>query len=256
MNDSPRADLRQPVREHQLGLVAGRRADLEQPVHVTRPDEDVEVLGGPVDPGLVHERKRPADQERHLRSGEHFHRLAVERPGGRVDQRLRGRERHPVSSCRNPLYRRPRSAGCAEITAATLRPALIGAMTKTPGAVRVAAVGDLHFGRADGPPLRPALRPVAEEADVLALCGDLTDTGEPEEARALARVLATAKIPIGRGARQPRFRIRQGGRGQPDPVRRGRARARRQQLRDLRGRLRGGEGVRRRVRAAGAGAVG
>src|SRR3954467_6221696 len=68
-------------------------------------------------------------------------------------------------------------------------------MTKTPGAVRIAAVGDLHFGRADGPPLRALFGAVVEQADVLALCGDLTDTGEPEEARALARVLATASVP-------------------------------------------------------------
>jgi Icc-related predicted phosphoesterase len=69
-------------------------------------------------------------------------------------------------------------------------------MTKTPGKVRIAAVADLHFGRAEyGPPLRALFGEVVEQADVLALCGDLTDTGEPEEARALARVLATASIP-------------------------------------------------------------
>ena len=102
-----RADLGQPVREHQLGLVARRGADLEQPVHVARPDEDVEILGGPVDARLVHERERAADQERHLRPGEHLHRLAVERPGRGVDQRLRGREGHRVASCRNPSYPAP-----------------------------------------------------------------------------------------------------------------------------------------------------
>ncbi len=69
-------------------------------------------------------------------------------------------------------------------------------MTKTPGRVRIAAVGDLHFGRAGyNPPLRTLFGEVVEQADVLALCGDLTDTGEPEEARALARALAAATIP-------------------------------------------------------------
>ena len=69
-------------------------------------------------------------------------------------------------------------------------------MTKMPGRVRIAAVGDLHFGRAEyGPPLRALFGAVVEEADVLALCGDLTDTGEPEEARALARALSAASIP-------------------------------------------------------------
>ena len=69
-------------------------------------------------------------------------------------------------------------------------------MTKSPGRVRIAAVGDLHFGRAGaGPPLRTLFSQVVERADVLALCGDLTDTGEPDEAKALARALAAATIP-------------------------------------------------------------
>jgi Icc-related predicted phosphoesterase len=69
-------------------------------------------------------------------------------------------------------------------------------MAKTPGKVRIAAVADLHFGRTGhGPPLRSLFGEVVEQADVLALCGDLTDSGEPDEARALARALATATIP-------------------------------------------------------------
>jgi Icc-related predicted phosphoesterase len=70
-------------------------------------------------------------------------------------------------------------------------------MTQGKRTVRVAAAGDLHFGRADhGVLLRPLFAEVAERADVLALCGDLTDTGEPEEARGLARVLTSVTIPI------------------------------------------------------------
>jgi Icc-related predicted phosphoesterase len=63
--------------------------------------------------------------------------------------------------------------------------------------VRVAATGDLHFGRADHvTALRPLFAGVADRADVLVLCGDLTDTGDPEEARGLARVLSAVTIPI------------------------------------------------------------
>jgi Icc-related predicted phosphoesterase len=69
-------------------------------------------------------------------------------------------------------------------------------MTKIPGKVRIAAVGDLHFGRTGhGPPLRTLFADVVERADILALCGDLTDSGEPDEARALTRALASATIP-------------------------------------------------------------
>jgi Icc-related predicted phosphoesterase len=69
-------------------------------------------------------------------------------------------------------------------------------MTKTTERVRIAAVADLHFGRAgSGPPLRALFDDLAERADVLALCGDLTDSGDPEEARGLARLLASATVP-------------------------------------------------------------
>jgi Icc-related predicted phosphoesterase len=70
-------------------------------------------------------------------------------------------------------------------------------MSRTPGVVRLAAVADIHLGRAGyGPPLQPLLAQIPEQADILALCGDLTDRGEPEEARQLARALASVGVPI------------------------------------------------------------
>lgn len=70
-------------------------------------------------------------------------------------------------------------------------------MVKTPGVVRVAAVGDIHLGRAAyGPPVQTLFAQIAEQADVLALCGDLTDRGEPEEGRQLGRALATVGVPV------------------------------------------------------------
>ena len=70
-------------------------------------------------------------------------------------------------------------------------------MAKTPGVVRVAALADIHLGRAGyGPPLQTWLAQVAEAADILALCGDLTDRGEPDEARQLARALASVGVPM------------------------------------------------------------
>ncbi len=64
--------------------------------------------------------------------------------------------------------------------------------------VRVAALGDLHCGRATPPgSLQPLLARLSDSADVLLLCGDLTDYGLAEEARALTKELtATVKIPI------------------------------------------------------------
>ena len=49
--------------------------------------------------------------------------------------------------------------------------------------VRVAAVGDIHCTKNSQGVLQPLYAAVAEQADVLVLCGDLTDYGLPEEAR-------------------------------------------------------------------------
>ncbi|MGH7519185.1 MAG: metallophosphoesterase family protein [Gemmatimonadales bacterium] len=62
--------------------------------------------------------------------------------------------------------------------------------------LRIAAVGDLHLGRTSASVLQTLLERVAAEADVLALCGDLTDNGQPAEARQLARELAGVKVPL------------------------------------------------------------
>jgi Icc-related predicted phosphoesterase len=63
--------------------------------------------------------------------------------------------------------------------------------------IRLAAIGDMHYGRTATPgSLQPLLAQITEEADILVLCGDLTDYGLPEEARAFARELtSTVKIP-------------------------------------------------------------
>lgn len=63
--------------------------------------------------------------------------------------------------------------------------------------VRVAAVGDLHCGKSAQGTLQPLLAQITENADVLVLCGDLTDYGLPEEADILANELkAAVKIPV------------------------------------------------------------
>lgn len=64
-------------------------------------------------------------------------------------------------------------------------------------AIRVAAVGDLHCAKDSRGALAPLLTEVALSADVLALCGDLTDYGLPEEAHVLVQELrAVGKIPV------------------------------------------------------------
>jgi Icc-related predicted phosphoesterase len=62
--------------------------------------------------------------------------------------------------------------------------------------VRIAAVADLHFTRTSQGAYQPLFARVTDEADVLVVCGDLTDYGLAEEARLLAKeITSSLKIP-------------------------------------------------------------
>jgi Icc-related predicted phosphoesterase len=65
-------------------------------------------------------------------------------------------------------------------------------MPTTPGIVRIAAMSDIHVTKTSQGALTSVFAQVSERADVLVMCGDLTDYGLPEEARVLARDVATA----------------------------------------------------------------
>lgn len=62
--------------------------------------------------------------------------------------------------------------------------------------VRVAAVGDLHCTKSMEGELQSLFSEAGNSADILLLCGDLTDYGLPEEAQVLAAELSVVKIPI------------------------------------------------------------
>lgn len=62
--------------------------------------------------------------------------------------------------------------------------------------LKIAAVGDLHGHEASKGLHASLFRQVSENADVLLLCGDLSNNGLPEEAKNLAYDLANAHIPI------------------------------------------------------------
>jgi Icc-related predicted phosphoesterase len=65
------------------------------------------------------------------------------------------------------------------------------------GRVRIAAVGDLHYAQSLDPGLRDMFARAGREADVLLLCGDITDHGLPEEAHGLAREIhSSVGIPV------------------------------------------------------------
>ncbi len=171
------------------------------------------------------------------------HRRMLEEAIAALDQQL-DRSRDPEST-------RPYSSVCI------LLPPHGRTMRSARNVVRIAAIGDLHYSRnAVAGSLQPLLSQINESADILVICGDLTDYGLAEEARALARELTVAQDSHRRRARQPRLRVVAAGRDASDPHRCRCHVSRRRQHRDPRHRIRRRQRIRRRLRAARARAVG
>ena len=62
--------------------------------------------------------------------------------------------------------------------------------------LRIAAVGDLHFDGTRSGTLREMFADVQRHADVLALCGDMTTHGQPEQMTAFVNELTGVRIPV------------------------------------------------------------
>jgi Icc-related predicted phosphoesterase len=62
--------------------------------------------------------------------------------------------------------------------------------------MRVAAIGDLHVQESDEAPYRELFTEIAQHADVLLLCGDLTNFGKEKEADILAEDIKSCTIPV------------------------------------------------------------
>ena len=63
--------------------------------------------------------------------------------------------------------------------------------------LRIAAVADIHYGKHSRGTLHDAFAQISQQADVLLLCGDLTDYGLPEEAEELVADLRSAvRVPM------------------------------------------------------------
>jgi Icc-related predicted phosphoesterase len=66
----------------------------------------------------------------------------------------------------------------------------------TDGILKVAAIGDLHVTESMEHGFRDLFAEISDQADVLVLCGDLTDFGKASEAEILAEELRTCSIPM------------------------------------------------------------
>ena len=75
-------------------------------------------------------------------------------------------------------------------------PANDAAGTRNGRPLRLAAIGDLHVGENAERPYRELFARISQEADVLALCGDLTNFGKSSEAEILAEDLRVCTIPV------------------------------------------------------------
>ena len=68
--------------------------------------------------------------------------------------------------------------------------------TTSNGKLKVAAIGDLHVMEDSVAPYRDLFTEVSSQADVLVLCGDLTNFGKTSEAEILAEDLRACSIPV------------------------------------------------------------
>jgi Icc-related predicted phosphoesterase len=62
--------------------------------------------------------------------------------------------------------------------------------------LRIAAIGDLHVHQDSHNKLQAVFDKVSQSADVLALCGDLTQLGLPQEAEKLVNDLRFCRVPV------------------------------------------------------------
>jgi Icc-related predicted phosphoesterase len=69
-------------------------------------------------------------------------------------------------------------------------------MSERPDTITLAAIGDLHVTENMEHDFRELFVEMSEAADVIALCGDLTDFGKESEAEILAEDLRAATVPM------------------------------------------------------------
>ena len=69
-------------------------------------------------------------------------------------------------------------------------------MTNESNKVRIAAVADVHMRESDKGKWAAQFKELSQKADVLLIGGDLTDTGDEQEAQLLAEELKSCNIPV------------------------------------------------------------
>src|SRR5690606_33483434 len=62
--------------------------------------------------------------------------------------------------------------------------------------VRIAAIADIHVKESDKGKWAPLFKEISQKADVLLICGDLTDTGDEGEAQLLSEELRSCAVRV------------------------------------------------------------
>ena len=166
--------LAKPMRKHQFAADALRREGVDDARPVGATKEQVEIFGMADQTRMVLERVGATDQVRNSSL-----------PQVPQDRAVDIRRADIVRSVESGATHAAQNANRVPTRASK-------------GFVRLAAVGDLHYGKASRGSLQPLFAALTRlEADILVLCGDLTDYGLPDEATELARELVGGvKIPI------------------------------------------------------------
>jgi Icc-related predicted phosphoesterase len=69
-------------------------------------------------------------------------------------------------------------------------------MADEPKKQRIAAVGDIHVKESDKGKWIEYFKEISRQADILLICGDLTDTGDESEAQVLSDELRACSVPV------------------------------------------------------------
>ena len=166
--------FRQPMAEFDARFVSGFSADAKDSMNMRRPNHEIEVFRVSWDPGVMMKRVGATEQERNPVFLQQIDNSAIERGSLPLSHAISARLNRRVRLSKSRILTMPSN-----------------------DRVRIAAVSDLHYTKGCKGICQEIFTQASEQADVLLLCGDLTDYGLPEEAQVLADDLHShARIPV------------------------------------------------------------
>jgi Icc-related predicted phosphoesterase len=187
--------LAEPVRKRHVGREAGSIEGAKSGVEVGRANEDVEVLGVTLDPGVGGKGVGAADEDVETRMPQRIQGAAIEGFLLALEPGWLSRHGWSTGGCMGSTRRAGstwRGACWGGVGSGT--PLAARQLFEVTELVRIAAVGDVHCTKTSEGTLQALFAQMVERAGVIALAGDLVDHGLPEEAQVLVREIGVALI--------------------------------------------------------------